>query len=367
MADLRDLDDRREPRFGETDPARPPEFAAMPHPQEELGPLGLEFESVVPPKPRHRTGLRLFMVFVALMIGGGAVGWYLLGDRFKSAETGGDVPIVRADINPAKVRPSDPGGMEVPNRDKTIYDQLTPGEPREDKVERLLPPPEEPKAPEPAPQVGDSEPPPPPAAPDPNAPLPRSPRSLKPEPVAPQSPVPSPREVEIARKPAEPTIAAPTPGSLQPPPAANPVSRVEAVGMQTQPAPAPAQPPAAASAPTPPAIPEPKPAPTAVAAAPEPTPAPVVQPAPAKGGAYKIQIGALRTRAEAEAEWKKQQKAHPDLLGGLTLTVVEVEVRGKGTFFRIRGGGLPSEEAAKDLCGKLTAKKVACLVVKPGN
>lgn len=367
MVDSRDQGERHEPRFGDHDPARPPEFAAMPPPTEELGPLGLEFESVMPPKMRRRGGLRLFLVFVGLMIGGGAAGWYLLGDRFTSAESEGDVPIVRADINPAKVRPADPGGMEVPNRDKTIYEQLSPGESKEGKIERLLPPPEEPKAPEPVAQpeprpAASTPPPPPPAAPDPNAPLPRSPRALKPEPVTPQSPVPSAHEVEVARKPTEPAIAA-KPGSLQPPPPSAPVSRVETVGMQTQPAPAPTPAPAPV-APTP--APEPQPAPVPEA---KPVPAPVATPAaaaPAKG-AYRIQIGALRTRAEAEAEWKKQQKAHPDLLGGLALTIVEVNVAGKGTFFRIRGGGLPSEDAAKDLCGKLTAKKVACLVVKPGS
>ncbi|MEO5337314.1 MAG: hypothetical protein H7841_10530, partial [Magnetospirillum sp. WYHS-4] len=171
--------DRHDPRFGEQDSVRPPEFAAMPSPQEELGPLGLEFESVLAPKPRRRTGLRLFLAFVALMVAGGAAGWYLLGDRLRSAESGGDVPTVRAELSPAKMRPENPGGMDVPNRDKTIYDQLGSGEAKEGKVERLLPPPEEPQAPQPAPvpppaiAAVPSEPPPPPAAPDPTAPLPR--------------------------------------------------------------------------------------------------------------------------------------------------------------------------------------------------
>ncbi|MEO5336716.1 MAG: SPOR domain-containing protein, partial [Magnetospirillum sp. WYHS-4] len=117
---------------------------------------------------------------------------------------------------------------------------------------------------------------------------------------------------------------------------------------------------AAPSAPPPPPAPEPQAA--AVAA---PAPKPVAE--PAKGGAYKVQIGALRTRAEAEAEWKKQQKNNADLLSGFGLTVVEVEVAGKGTFYRIRAGGVSSEAAAKDLCTKLTARKLPCLVVKPGN
>jgi hypothetical protein len=49
-----------------------------------------------------------------------------------------DVPLIRADERPTKVKPEKPGGMEVPDRDKLIYTQ------KRAAVEHLLPPPEKP-------------------------------------------------------------------------------------------------------------------------------------------------------------------------------------------------------------------------------
>jgi len=54
------------------------------------------------------------------------------------------------------------------------------------------------------------------------------------------------------------------------------------------------------------------------------------------------------------------------LVGGLTLQVQEVDVTGKGTFFRIRGGPMADKDAADALCGKLKAKNIPCIPVRPG-
>src|SRR5207248_11241311 len=58
-----------------------------------------------------------------------------------------DVPLIRADERPTKVRPEKPGGMEVPDRDKLIYTQ------KRAAVEHLLPPPEKPMPPPMAPSA----------------------------------------------------------------------------------------------------------------------------------------------------------------------------------------------------------------------
>lgn len=61
-----------------------------------------------------------------------------------------EVPLLRADPSPIRERPAEPGGMEVPYQDTLIFETLgdAPAEPR---IERLLPPPEEPlEAPVPA-------------------------------------------------------------------------------------------------------------------------------------------------------------------------------------------------------------------------
>ena len=56
------------------------------------------------------------------------------------------VPLITASAEPWKVRPDDPGGMEIPNQGTLIYETLTTADP-EEAPERILPPPEEPLSP----------------------------------------------------------------------------------------------------------------------------------------------------------------------------------------------------------------------------
>lgn len=55
------------------------------------------------------------------------------------------VPLLSADETPTKVPPDEPGGMDIPDQDKTVYEVIDQqkGE-DEEEVERLMPPPEEP-------------------------------------------------------------------------------------------------------------------------------------------------------------------------------------------------------------------------------
>jgi hypothetical protein len=86
----------------------------------------------------------LATAFIALLIMGlfAAGMWfaYVQGMRHGSASGAEDVPLIRADTRPTKVKPEKPGGMEIPDRDKLIYTQ------KRAAVEHLLPPPEKPMA-----------------------------------------------------------------------------------------------------------------------------------------------------------------------------------------------------------------------------
>ncbi|MDA1133064.1 MAG: hypothetical protein O2905_07560, partial [Proteobacteria bacterium] len=81
-------------------------------------------------------------------------------------------PLVQAESGPVKVVPKDPGGIEVPNQDREVFDMLEGGNP-EPRIEQLLPQPETPldlPPPEPEPQPGrqvEAEPLPTPAAAEP--------------------------------------------------------------------------------------------------------------------------------------------------------------------------------------------------------
>lgn len=83
----------------------------------------------------------LIALFGVFLFAGGLWFAYHQGMRHAGGVgNGGDVPLIRADARPTKVKPEKPGGMEVPDRDKLIYTQKRPG------VEHLLPPPEKPMA-----------------------------------------------------------------------------------------------------------------------------------------------------------------------------------------------------------------------------
>jgi cell division septation protein DedD len=91
-------------------------------------------------RPRFRVVIAgLAAVAVMTVFAGGLWFAYQQGLRHGGAISGAaDVPLIRADERPLKVKPEKPGGMEVPDRDKLIYTQKRAG------VEHLLPPPEKP-------------------------------------------------------------------------------------------------------------------------------------------------------------------------------------------------------------------------------
>ena len=77
-------------------------------------------------------------LLVMALFAGGLWFAYVEGTRHRAARASGDVPLIRADARPIKVKPDNPGGMQIPDRDMLIYD------PHRQVVEHLLAPPEKP-------------------------------------------------------------------------------------------------------------------------------------------------------------------------------------------------------------------------------
>lgn len=86
-----------------------------------------------------RVAAWLAVLAAIALFAGGLWFAYVLGTRHRMVSGNGEeVPLIRADERPTKVKPQNPGGMEIPDRDKLIYTQKRAG------VEHLLPPPEKP-------------------------------------------------------------------------------------------------------------------------------------------------------------------------------------------------------------------------------
>ena len=320
----------------------PPEEREYTRGRGELRAEGREAPPPPPPRRSSRWSSILWVLGIFFVLAGTAVGgWIFLGDSLL-LDPDAEIPLVRAEPGPVKVRPESPGGMEVPDRDKLIYGRME-GEEGTEEVEQLLPPPPEPK------------------------PLP--------QPETPEEIAPAPSEVASAQvtapQPAEPSNK---PLSLMPEPEQKPqpvVPKPEAVASKPAASPAPVP----KSEPQPEPKPEPKPQPKAEpapnpVAAPKPAPKPAAKPtAPAVTGepAYRVQLAAVRSESAAKSEWNRLRRKHPDLLGGLTLHVMRADLGKKGIYYRVRGGPLADEAAARNLCAKLSGQGVGCLVVRPGG
>ncbi len=347
----------------------------------------LEFEPVVHhPSPR---GWRLKVLVLLVLAGGGAGAWFFYGDQLEriwsSAEPG--IPLVKAAPGPVKVRPENPGGLRVPDRDKLVYDRIqgktaerTEGDgPLPDRgPERLLPPPEEPL---PKPTASGK-----PAKAEPlkkdTAPSePARPEKLADEAKAkPVAKVPTIKDVETAKRPAPP------PPPPAPPAAAKSKSPVLAAAKRLSkpetktPAPEKSkQTPTAKRQPPDPKPPTPAPTPTVRSAqAPPPVPAipkktaattpdpqPKPQPIP-RSRAYLVQLAAARSPQGARTEWTRLRSKHLDLLGDLGLTVTKADLGpARGIYYRLRAGPISDEGKARQLCKRLAERQVGCLIIKP--
>ncbi len=301
----------------------------------------LEFEPVETRPPKRHWG-RWLAGLVILIVGVGA-GWHYLGDQIGLGQQQ-NVPVVRAEVSPVKIKPADPGGLDVPDRDKLVYDRLN-GEGAGTDVESLLPPPEEPMEMPVATEM--------PEVPE-NIDL-TTMESVGDVPLA--TPALAEQVVDAQAPVAlEPSTVTNTTSSAPeaPPPPPVPVEAVEAAELVAPPEPV-----------VPTTAPEPDPA---IAPASQPAAPPAATVVASATGQYRIQLAALRTHGSAESEWKRLKSAHPDILGPLTLFVVMVDLGGdQGIYYRLRAGNLGTKEAAKAVCDSLAARNVACLVIRPGK
>jgi hypothetical protein len=189
-------------QFGHVDPDERLNYAEEPPPEEEYK------------APRRILPGALLAVGAMAVFAGGL--WFAYHEGVKHAATivvpagpGGQVPLIRADTDPVKVRPEKAGGMNIPGKDDPIYSMRPDNNP----VERLLPPPE---APAPRPVA------PPPAAAAPPA------SAIQPGPA----PLPAPPQVAAPPKP----TAKPAPNPAGPavkPAAAGTGTRIQLASLRT--------------------------------------------------------------------------------------------------------------------------------------
>lgn len=102
---------------------------------------------------KHEELKRSKSVFLGIAGGvalAGIVGWMILAPQYR-VESEKEIPVIRRPQTAIRVQPNEPGGMEIPDQDKTVYNII---EKKDDTtVENLLPEPEAPKLPAIAPET----------------------------------------------------------------------------------------------------------------------------------------------------------------------------------------------------------------------
>jgi hypothetical protein len=268
--------------------------------------------------PRHSRGMdpaTRKLALIAACIGGTLLlvvgGWSMLDHHSHG------VPVVQADASPMRVKPANPGGLEVAGVNNDIFSGGS-----DTDVEKLAPPPQTPD-----PQALRALPAPTPAAARPAE------RSATERSAAEHSAEHSAAEHSAAISPAREQAAA----AIQPAPRPIPVPVAR----------------------------------TAVAAALLPA-RPVDKPAhalaadhPADHGADRksvvVQLAALTSEPAAKAEWDRMARRWPDLLGSHRPAFTRID-RGGQPLWRVRTGGFDDVAQATAFCEHLRAKGGGCSV-----
>jgi cell division septation protein DedD len=335
-------------------------------------------------KRRSRKGLAAVSAIVAAGLLGGAAA-YVYGGGSGSGESGAP-PLVMATSAPTKVQPQNPGGVEIPNQNKQIYERASQTPQAKDaKESKIVNREEQPVDVKQAVRMngatadatGATVSPPPAPAQQPSGGLSLGePRRVRTIAIRPDGTLIQPQPEPGGARPGPiplPAMTLPAEARTAPPAQATPsastpvqVASAQPVPVQPRPAastpvaasatPAAAKPVAAASTPTSGSSPQRVASVEPVATA----PAPVTATEGATGG-YAVQLGLANSETAAGATLAQLQRKHPDLNGKPSM-IRKAEVNGN-TIYRVRIGPLAKEEASS-LCSKVQGQGGQCFVAK---
>ena len=281
------------------------------------------------------------VVTAGLLLTGGAFAAIIVSAYPEATNSNGRVPTILADSRPYKTEPIAAGGMEIPNRDSTIFDTMrsADGGEKTGRVENLLAPSSEDENTEEMAEAAPSEP---------------EDITLTPETITAKPP-----ETAQAQPPAEPKSAEAKTAEVTPPETIHvPGSSPETLAFARSVLNEEGQPTEVQR--------EQKPAATTSEAQLDkiaPASGAAKTMASAIGGNYFVQLSSIREQNAAAKEWDKLQSSYTSLQG-MKYRVQEANLGERGIYYRIQAGPF-SKEQASSICGQIEAKKSGgCLVVK---
>lgn len=85
--------------------------------------------------------------------------------------------------------------------------------------------------------------------------------------------------------------------------------------------------------------------------------------APVVKGGYRVQLASLKTEPLAQQEWERAHKKY-GALKGLPHSIVKADLGAKGIYYRVQAGSFKSKKEADAMCSALKSERAACIVVK---
>ncbi len=235
------------------------------------------------------------------------VGWFILSPQY--AEHNKDIPVIKRPQAAVKIKPENPGGMEIPNQDKDVYNIVEKKSVDNTVIENLLPTPEQPKLPDIVPEVADI---------DENA------ANL--DEIVEEVAAPTETKEERAAVPEKPKDVLETKAKetteveKKVEAAIKPIVKEEAKTVEK-----------------------------------------VAE--PANDGKWQIQLIASRNKASVEKTWQDLSNKYKDLQQ-YSHEVQTSDLGAQGIFYRLRAGAFATRDAAAKVCASLKAKGLNDCIVK---
>ena len=246
------------------------------------------------------------------------VGWFALSPRY-SVDNVAEIPVIRRPQASIKVKPENPGGMEILNQDKTVYDIIE-KEPERKEVESILPPPEQPILPE----IKVAE--------------------QAPAPIKEQTPELKPIETTTEVKTSEvKTVAAPKAVVNETKEVTLPTIKEASIKENAQ-----------QKAET---------KPQTVSKVATAKLEPKTETSTASAGDWQVQLMSSPNQKAVTSAWSGLVKKHP-ALKGVSHEIETADLGSKGTYYRLKAGAFATRAEADKLCSTIKSQGGSCIVKK---
>jgi hypothetical protein len=263
-----------------------------------------------------KTVVALLVLFVIALVS------WAVWPNGKSKTSAEAVPLIQADNSAYKVKPDEPGGMPIPNKDSTVFETMGTGRDGPKHAENLLEDNEKPMKKEDAFDKDDS----------------------------------SPATVTVDHSKDDPKVeylvSSGDKESATATTVTTPVDPINTVGAVK-----PALPASALPTPKPVVAPSVPKKTDIITALKEEAGSPVYKP-----GTSYIQLAAVKSEGDAKTKWVKLQGMYP-ALKPMSLHVQKADLGVKGVFYRVQAGPVSAADAGA-VCTKIKSAKGDCIVVK---